>query len=132
MKNFCILIILFLLFNFCPLIFAQSSTVYFFNSPEQEQLFTKLTTESRCLVCQNQSLADSDASLAVDLRNIIYDLIKQGKNYQTIQNFLVQRYGDYILLNPPLNKATLILWIFPFLLLGTGLGVLVFWVRRQR
>ena len=96
MKNFYILIMLFLLFVFSISIFAQANSVYFFDSPEQEQLFTKLTTESRCLVCQNQSLADSDASLAVDLRNIIYDLIKQGKNYQTIQDFLVQRYGDYI------------------------------------
>ena len=112
-------------------IFSAPVPFYSFDSPSQEQLFTRITTESRCLVCQNQSLSDSDAPLAVDLRNDIYRLVKQGKDEKMIQDFLVERYGDYILLCPPINKSTWILWISPFLLLVLGFGVLFCYLRNN-
>ena len=130
MKNFSVLLTG-LTFIFCTPAFAEPATVYSFTSPAQQQLFTSLTTESRCLVCQNQSLADSDAPLAVDLRNIIYTQVKQGKDAKAIEDFLVARYGNYILLRPPLDKTTWVLWVLPFLLLALGFVMLIYYVRRR-
>jgi len=125
------IIITFLLFFFSALAFSTPAPFYSFDSLSQEQLFTRLTTESRCLVCQNQSLGDSDAPLAVDLRNNIYHLVKQGKDEKMIQDFLVERYGDYILLRPPINKSTWILWASPILLLVFGFGILFYYLRNN-
>lgn len=121
----------FLLFIFSGVVFSAPTSFYSFDSPSREQLFRRLITESRCLVCQNQSLADSDAPLAVDLRNDIYRLVKQGQDEKMIQDFLVERYGHYILLRPPLNKSTWILWASPFLLLVLGFGVLFYYLRKN-
>ena len=91
-----------------------------------------LEEELRCLVCQNQSLADSHADLANDLRREVEGLARQGKTDQEIVAFLTERYGDFVNYRPPLNHATLLLWIGPLLFLGIAIGAGVFYVRRHR
>jgi cytochrome c-type biogenesis protein CcmH len=86
----------------------------------------------RCLVCQNQSIEESNAELAVDLRRQIREMIAEGKSDANIIDFMVQRYGDFVLYQPPFKAATLLLWLGPGLLLATGFGVLVFNLRRRR
>ena len=90
--------------------------------PQLEQRVMALAEELRCLVCQNQSLADSHADLAVDLKNQIRDKLKQGMTNQEILDYMVERYGDFVLYRPPLKATTLMLWFGPFLLLGAGLA----------
>lgn len=103
---------------------------YHFDSKQAEQRFTYLTTELRCLVCQNQNLAESNASLANDLRKQIYDKINQGQTNQQIIDYLVSRYGNFILYKPPLNTATIGLWFGPLFLLLCGLGYLIFYLKK--
>jgi cytochrome c-type biogenesis protein CcmH len=91
-----------------------------------------LANELRCLVCQNQSIAESNAELAVDLRRQIKEQIAAGKSDGEIVNFMVQRYGDFVLYRPPLRGTTLLLWSGPALLLVVGLAVLVFSVRKRQ
>ena len=88
-----------------------------------------LAAELRCLVCQNQSLADSNAELAVDLRRQIREQLERGASERDVIGFMVQRYGDFVLYRPPLKASTLLLWCGPFLLLGLGLFL---FVRRVR
>ncbi|MEE9343705.1 MAG: cytochrome c-type biogenesis protein [Gammaproteobacteria bacterium] len=90
-----------------------------------EDRFKDLISEVRCLVCQNQSLADSDAELAQDLRKEVYDLMEKGQSDPEIVSFLVERYGDFVLYNPPVNSSTWLLWFGPFVLLGLGLIILL-------
>ncbi len=91
-----------------------------FDSPEQELRFNSLVAELRCLVCQNQNLADSDAELAQDLRRVILQQMQAGHSNRQIKQFLVERYGEFILYRPPLEKSTLLLWLGPLVLLLTG------------
>jgi len=79
-----------------------------------------LAGELRCLVCQNQSLADSHAPLALDLREQIHEQLAKGRSEEQVVEFMVQRYGDFVLYEPPLNPATALLWFGPVLLLGAG------------
>lgn len=102
-----------------------------FNNLEHEQRYYALTEEVRCLVCQNQSLADSNAELAQDLRNEIYTMIVSGKQDKEIIQFLVERYGDFVLYRPPLKENTWLLWFGPFLFLLIGLSVAVIIIRKQ-
>jgi cytochrome c-type biogenesis protein CcmH len=93
----------------------------------------KLESELRCLVCQNQTLADSNADLASDLRREVRDLALAGRNDSEIRDYLVARYGDFVLYDPPFKRTTLLLWLGPFVLLAGG--ALVWWQvlrRRQR
>ena len=90
-----------------------------------------LTTELRCLVCQNQTLAESNAPLAIDMRNQIREQIKAGASDRDVVDFLVARYGDFVLYRPPLKASTLLLWAGPFLLLAFG-AVLLFLRLRQK
>ena len=106
------LIILLMLFIFVAANAAPIATFKFENE-QQEILFHKLSHELRCLVCQNQSIGDSNADLAKDLRNEIYRMIKQGKGEQEIIDFMVQRYGDFVLYNPPVKPITWMLWFGP-------------------
>lgn len=101
---------------------ALPADVYTFSSEQENQRFLHLTKELRCLVCQNQSLADSDAALAKDLRDKIYLMIKENKSDDEIRQFLVGRYGDFILFSPPLKPSTLLLWGFPVILLTVVFG----------
>ena len=88
-----------------------------FDSQDQEALYQRLTLELRCLVCQNQNLADSNAELATDLRNKAAEMVKQGSSYQEIIDYMVARYGDFVIYRPPLKTKTLLLWAGPFVLL---------------
>ena len=91
----------------------------------------KLETELRCLVCQNQTLADSNADLAADLRREVRQLAQAGKSDEEIRSYLVARYGDFVLYDPPLKGTTWLLWIGPFTLLAGG-GFLWWLVLRRR
>ena len=97
-----------------------------------EKRVTALAHELRCLVCQNQTLADSNAPLAVDLRNQIREQLQKGASERDVTEFMVQRYGDFVLYRPPLKASTLLLWSGPFLLLGFGIFLLVRKVRSSR
>jgi cytochrome c-type biogenesis protein CcmH len=103
-----------------------------FASAEQEQRFQDLTEELRCLVCQNQNLADSDAPLAQDLRQEIHDMLVDGRSDAEIRSFLVDRYGDFVLYRPAMKGNTLLLWLAPALLLLVGGGVVMHSVRSHR
>src|SRR5947207_328544 len=89
---------------------AFAADIYPFSNYQEQKRFELLTTELRCLVCQNQNLAESNAGLAADLREIIYKKIKQGRSDKEIIQYLVERYGNFILYRPPLTLATLGLW----------------------
>ena len=91
-----------------------------------------LSSELRCLVCQNQTLADSNAELAVDLRNSIREQMQRGASDQEVIGFLTARYGDFVLYRPPFKATTLLLWTGPFLLLGIAAFFLVRLIRRRR
>ena len=111
------LLILLLTFS----VYAQQEPLVF-ESQQQQDRFDKLTLELRCLVCQNQNLADSDAPLAHDLRREVYEMVQSGQNNEDIKRFLVERYGDFVLYRPPVQNNTYLLWLGPLLLLiGGGL-----------
>ena len=99
--------------------------------PILEKRVQRLSEELRCLVCQNQSLADSNADLAVDLRNQVRELMQQGQTDAQIREFMVARYGDFVLYNPPVKSATLLLWLGPFVLLAVAGVALVTYLRRR-
>ena len=99
------------------------------DSKQVESRLRALSEELRCLVCQNQSLSDSSAELAVDLRNQVKALIEQGKSDAQIKSYLVDRYGDFVLFKPPVQANTWLLWFGPFLLLLLGA---IIWRRVQR
>ncbi|CAG1001808.1 Cytochrome c-type biogenesis protein CcmH [Burkholderiales bacterium] len=100
--------------------------------PAMEDRVKTLGQDLRCLVCQNQTLSDSNAPLAEDLRQVIREQIRLGKNDEQVRGFLVERYGDFVLYKPPLKASTLLLWIGPFVLLALGLTVLVALLRKRR
>lgn len=93
--------------------------------PLDESRARDLAAELRCLVCQNQTVDDSDADFAITIRSIIRDQISTGKSDNDILDFLRQRYGDYILFNPPLNRMTFILWLAPIILLIGGIMLII-------
>ncbi len=99
--------------------------------PQQEARAFKIMKQLRCLVCQNESIAVSDASLAEDLRAIVRQQVRAGKPDAEIIGFMTSRYGDWVLLKPPLRPATVILWFGPLILLVIG-GFMVFRFVRQR
>lgn len=111
---------------------AAIDTHEFATEGERER-YRKLTEELRCPKCQNQNIADSDAPIALDLREETYRLMTQeGLSNDQIVNFLVERYGDFVRYKPPMDKRTLVLWFGPFTLLGIGLLMLVVIVVRRR
>jgi len=100
--------------------------------PQIAARMRNLTEQLRCLVCQNETLADSRADLAEDLRKEIREQMKQGKSDQEIIAFLTQRYGDFVLYNPPVKATTYLLWFGPFVLLIGGTVVLFRFLKRRR
>jgi cytochrome c-type biogenesis protein CcmH len=102
------------------------------DDPVIEQRLAKLSKELRCLQCQNQTLADSPAGLAADLRREIREQMKAGKSDQEIIAFLTQRYGDFILYRPRVTYATYLLWFGPFVLLVAGLYALFRYIKQRR
>lgn len=99
---------------------------------QTEQRIRQLSEKLRCLVCQNQSLADSNAELAQDLRQQLREQVAAGRSDDAILEYLVQRYGDFVLYEPPFKSTTLLLWIGPFVLLVAAALVLVATLRRRR
>jgi len=97
-----------------------------------EKRVVKLTSELRCLVCQNQSLADSHADLAIDLKNQVRSQMQAGKSDAEIRDYMVARYGDFVLYDPPFKSTTLLLWAGPFVLLLVGLFGLAAYLRGRR
>jgi cytochrome c-type biogenesis protein CcmH len=103
-----------------------------FEDPARTQEFRDLTSELRCLVCQNESLAGSQAGVAQDLRKEVYRLMQEGKSRQEVIDFLVERYGDFVLYEPPLKPSTLVLWFGPFLFVGFGAYLLARTLQRKK
>ena len=101
------------------------------DDPAVEARLKHLAVELRCLVCQNQTLADSNAPLAEDLRREVRDMIVKDMSDKEIIEFLVARYGDFVLYRPPLKPTTTLLWVGPFVLLAIGAIVLVITLRRR-
>ena len=112
---------------------AQAIDVERLDDPALQQRYERLTRELRCLVCQNETIADSNATLAADLRREVRDMLVAGKSDAEIRTFLTERYGDFVLYRPPLAPRTWLLWAAPALLLlgGAGIAALVI-VRRAR
>jgi len=102
------------------------------DDPALDKRVAALAHELRCLVCQNQTLADSNAPLAVDLRNQIREQLQKGASERQVTDFMVQRYGDFVLYRPPLKASTVLLWAGPFLLLGFGVFLLVRKIKSSR
>lgn len=100
--------------------------------PVLEAKVMRIAEELRCLVCQNETIAASHADLAVDLRKQIRQKLQQGQSEQQILDFMVQRYGDFVLYRPPVKSSTWLLWGGPFLLLGVALLALIMNIRRRR
>jgi cytochrome c-type biogenesis protein CcmH len=104
----------------------------FSEDPDLEKRVTGLAHELRCLVCQNQTIADSNAPLAVDLRNQIREQLAAGKSESDVMDFMVARYGDFVLYRPPLKPSTVLLWAGPFVFLLLGIFLLYRRVTRRR
>ncbi|MFA5938825.1 MAG: cytochrome c-type biogenesis protein [Sinimarinibacterium sp.] len=100
-------------------------------TPQQAERYQKLVNELRCLVCQNQSIADSSAPLAADLREQVLHQIQSGRSDAEIADYVTARYGDFVLYRPPFKASTWLLWLGPFALLLLALGVAVVFVRRR-
>jgi len=100
--------------------------------PALEQRVMTLASELRCLVCQNQTIADSNAPLAEDLRNQVREKMRQGSSNSEIIDYMVARYGDFVLYRPPLKLTTVLLWFGPLLLLAAGFAILLRRVLRRR
>ena len=102
------------------------------SDPNQQKTYETLTKELRCLVCQNQTIADSNAELAADLRRQVYEMLQQGKSKQEIIQFMTDRYGDFVLYKPPFKGKTSVLWIAPVAFLLMGLFTVFFFIRRKK
>ncbi len=111
---------------------AAADELVAFDDPDQRQMYYALLKEYRCLKCQNQNLADSNASLAGDLRREIRDQILAGKGQSDIDEYLVARYGEFVLYRPRFGGKTAVLWIAPFALLIIALGGMVLMVRHRK
>jgi cytochrome c-type biogenesis protein CcmH len=103
-----------------------------FDDPLKEQAYQSLITELRCLVCQNQTIADSNADLAKDLRQQVYDMLQQGKSRQDVVDFMTQRYGDFVMYRPAFNVKTLLLWLGPVAFLLTGIIAVLFLAKSKK
>ena len=105
--------------------------VYEFSEPKQEAVFHELTKELRCPKCQNQDISDSESELAKDLRDKTYAMLVEGKSKQEVVDYMVARYGNFILYKPPVMASTLILWISPILVVLIGFIVVVVRTRNK-
>ena len=103
-----------------------------FDNLDQEQQFQELSKTLRCPKCQNNTIGDSNAELAVDLRQKVYEMTKEGKSKQEIIDYMIARYGNFITYNPPLTLATSILWVGPFSVIVLGFGLIVLRSRKSK
>jgi cytochrome c-type biogenesis protein CcmH len=124
--------LLILLFCLLPVVSYAGEAKDMAADPVLEKRMIGLAENLRCLVCQNESLAGSHAELAEDLRREVREQMAQGKTDQEIMDYLVARYGDFVLYEPPMKSYTVLLWFGPFALLLAGAGVLVFQLRKRR
>ena len=97
-----------------------------------EKRMMRLAEDLRCLVCQNQTIADSNADLAIDLKNQVRDQLRQGRTDDQIRAYMVERYGDFVLYRPPVKATTALLWFGPFVMVLAGLGGLALYLRQRR
>lgn len=121
---------LFAAFLLCAPVMAKEAAPLADDEVVEKRLIS-IAEELRCLVCQNESLAGSRADLANDLRREVRGLIKQGKTDAEIKDYLVSRYGDFVLYRPPVKSTTWLLWAGPFVLLVVGIAVLIAYLRRR-
>ena len=126
------LVILLLLIFIVPSSAWSKEAIPVAEDPEIEKRMLALTMDLRCLVCQNESIADSRADFSNDIRREIRTQIKANKSDQEIVQFLVDRYGDFVLYNPPMKPTTILLWFGPVALFVVGFGSLVVYLRRRR
>ena len=126
------LFIIFLLVLIAPTIGWAKEAVPVAENLEVEKRMLKLTENLRCLVCQNETIADSRADFSNDIRREIREQIKANKSDQEIIQFMVDRYGDFVLYDPPMKPTTLLLWFGPVALFLVGFGALVMYLRRRR
>lgn len=116
---------------FTGIVWGQAIDPLPFKNHAEEVRFQNLTRELRCLVCQNENLADSNADLARDLRHEVFDLMQSGKSDDEIKQYLVDRYSDFVLYDPPVKSSTMLLWFGPLAILLAGGVVVVMTVRRR-
>jgi cytochrome c-type biogenesis protein CcmH len=102
-----------------------------FDDPAEQERYERLIQDLRCLVCQNQSIADSNAMLASDLRREVRDLMEAGQSDEQIRSFMTERYGDFVLYRPPVKPRTWLLWSAPAVLLLGGIGIAVLVISRR-
>ena len=129
MKNFVLVFFFFLIIDIEPSFTVEPNEII--SNPIYENRARDLSKGIRCLVCQNQSIDDSDSDLAKDLRRIIRKKIIQGENDNEIIQYLVDKYGNFILMKPPLYRDTYILWISPLLLMLVGITIMYFTLKRK-
>jgi cytochrome c-type biogenesis protein CcmH len=125
------IILIFLLLLFPIHLYAVDKNPIAFDNSEQEKRFSELIEELRCVVCQNQSVADSNAELAQQVRDLVREKIIAGQTDLEITDFFVERYGDFILYKPPLEPKTYLLWVGPLLLVLIAFFVLIYFIRRH-
>jgi len=102
------------------------------DNPQLESRAREISKELRCLVCQNQSIDDSDAELAKDLRVLVRERLVEGDSDEQVLSFITDRYGDYVLLRPPVNAGTALLWAGPFAIVLIGGAIVAVWLRRRQ
>ena len=115
-----------------PALASAAIDVYQFDKPQQEQRFRELTEQLRCPKCQNQSISDSDADIARDMRAQVAKMIRDGQSNEQIVSYFTDRYGDFVNYKPPLNTQTLILWVGPGVVFVIGLTMVLVQIRRAR
>ena len=119
-----------LLASLLPVAALAAIDVYQFDNEQQEQRFRVLTEELRCPKCQNQSISDSDAGIAQDMRTRVHSMILEGRSDDEIVDYFVSRYCDFVSYRPPVNAQTSVLWLVPLILLGGGGLLIVMLLRR--
>lgn len=124
-----LLLLIALMFSFQV---SAAIDTFTFKDEAQEQQFRQLTEQLRCPKCQNNSIADSNASIASDMRLKVYELMQAGKNKQQVVDYMVARYGNFVTYEPPVTPSTVILWILPVLFIAAGIGVIVLRSRMRR
>jgi len=114
-----------------PVMVLARIEVYQFDDAATEARYKQLIDELRCLVCENQNLADSNAELAQDMRRITYEMVSRGEPNEKVITFMVQRYGEFVLYRPPFQASTAMLWTGPFIILAVAIVLLLTFIRRR-
>ncbi|MFA9460123.1 cytochrome c-type biogenesis protein [Thiohalorhabdus methylotrophus] len=132
MKRWIPVLLTFLLLLPAGLAGAEPESLREFDSTAQKERYWSLLEDLRCLVCQNESLAGSQADLAQDLRDEVYQkVVEEGKSNEAVIEYLVDRYGEFVLYQPPVQPSTYLLWFGPFTLLAVGAGIWLLVARRR-